>query len=85
MTVTLVFLARLRESFGIAGEQVALPAGVATVAALRTWLAARGGVWATEMAPGRSVRIAVNHDLVASDTALRDGDEVAFFPPVTGG
>ena len=85
MTVTLVFLARLRESFGIAGEQVALPAGVATVAALRTWLAARGGVWATEMAPGRSVRIAINHDLVASDTALRDGDEVAFFPPVTGG
>jgi len=85
VTVTLVFLARLRESFGIAGEQVALPAGVATVAALRTWLAARGGVWATEMAPGRSVRIAINHDLVASDTALRDGDEVAFFPPVTGG
>ena len=85
MTVTLVFLARLREAFGIAGEQVALPAGVATVAALRTWLAARGGVWATELAPGRSVRIAVNHDLVASDTTLRDGDEVAFFPPVTGG
>ena len=85
MTVTLVFLARLREAFGIAGEQVALPAGVATVAALRTWLAARGGVWATELAPGRSVRIAVNHDLVASDAALRDGDEVAFFPPVTGG
>jgi len=85
VTVTLVFLARLREAFGIAGEQVALPAGVATVAALRTWLAARGGVWATELAPGRSVRIAVNHDLVASDTALRDGDEVAFFPPVTGG
>jgi len=85
VTVTLVFLARLREAFGIAGEQVALPAGVATVAALRTWLAARGGVWATELAPGRSVRIAVNHDLVASDAALRDGDEVAFFPPVTGG
>ena len=85
MTVTLVFLARLREAFGIAGEQVALPAGVATVRALRTWLAARGGVWATELAPGRSVRIAVNHDIVAADTALRDGDEVAFFPPVTGG
>jgi molybdopterin synthase sulfur carrier subunit len=83
--VTLVFLARLREALGVPGEKVALPAGVATVAALRSWLAGRGGAWAVELAPGRAVRIAVNHDLAAPDAAIREGDEVAFFPPVTGG
>ncbi len=41
--------------------------------------------WAAELAPGRAVRIAVNHDLAAPDTPIRPGDEVALFPPVTGG
>ena len=85
MTITLVFLARLREAFGVPAETVELPVEVATVAALRSWLAGRGGPWSTELAPGRAVRIAVNHDLAGVDTAIREGDEVAFFPPVTGG
>jgi len=84
-TLTLVYLARLREAFGIAGERVELPAGVTSVGSLRAWLAARGGSWATELAPGRAVRIAVNHDLARPDTPVRAGDEVALFPPVTGG
>ena len=46
---------------------------------------ARGGVWATELAPGRAVRIAVNHDIAQPDTPVRPGDEVALLPPVTGG
>ena len=57
----------------------------ATVAALRDWLAARGGAWATELAPPRAVRFAVNHELAQPDTIVRPGDEVALFPPVTGG
>ena len=61
------------------------PHEVNTVGALRAWLAGRGGAWATELAPGRAVRIAVNHDLASSDTPIRPGDEVALFPPVTGG
>ena len=84
-TITLVYLARLREVFGTSTERLTPPAGVHTVAALRTWLAARGGAWATELAPGRAVRIAVNHDLAAADTPIEAGDEVALFPPVTGG
>ena len=56
-----------------------------TVAALRTWLATRGGAFAAELAPGRAVRIAVNHDLAGPDTPVRPGDEIALFPPVTGG
>ena len=84
-TLTLVYLARLREAFGTASERIEAPPGVTTVAGLRAWLAARGGAWATELAPGRAVRIAVNHDLAQPDTPLSPGDEVALFPPVTGG
>jgi molybdopterin synthase sulfur carrier subunit len=84
-TLSLVYLARLREAFGAASERLEVPPGVTTVGALRDWLAARGGVWATELAPGRAVRIAVNHDLADADTPIRPGDEVALFPPVTGG
>ena len=84
-TVSLVYLARLREAFGKSSERAEVPTGVTSVAALRTWLAARGGVWATELAPGRAVRIAVNHTLAQPDTTVRPGDEVAIFPPVTGG
>ncbi len=84
-TLNLVYLARLREAFGMASERIQPPAGIDTVAALRAWLAARGGTWAAELAPGRAVRIAVNHDVAEPDTPVRAGDEVALFPPVTGG
>jgi molybdopterin synthase sulfur carrier subunit len=84
-TLTLVYLARLRDAFGAAGEHVPLPAEVTNAAQLRVWLAARGGAWATELAPGRAVRIAVNHDIARPDTPVRPGDEVALLPPVTGG
>jgi molybdopterin synthase sulfur carrier subunit len=83
--LTLVYLARLREAFGMSTERIDPPEGVATVGALRAWLAGRGGVWATELAPGRAVRVAVNHVLAAPDREIRAGDEVALFPPVTGG
>jgi molybdopterin synthase sulfur carrier subunit len=84
-TVSLVYLARLREAFGASSEHVEAPPEVNTVGALRTWLAGRGGAWAAELAPGRAVRIAVNHDLASAETPVRPGDEVALFPPVTGG
>src|SRR5262245_17410364 len=84
-SLTLVYLARLREAFGTTSERVAPPSDVATVGALRTWLAERGGVWAVELAPGRAVRVAVSHVLATSDQKISAGDEVALFPPVTGG
>ena len=84
-TIMLVYLARLREAFGAASERIEPPPGMTTVGTLRAWLAARGGAWATELAPGRAVRIAVNHDLADATTPIRPGDEVALFPPVTGG
>jgi len=84
-TVQLLYFARLRESLGTERERVVLPDGVATAGELRTWLASRGGAWAAELDPKRQVRIAVNHDLADDAQALAEGDEVALFPPVTGG
>jgi molybdopterin synthase sulfur carrier subunit len=84
-SITVVYLARLREAFGIASERMAATSPAITADALRATLAARGGVWAAELAPGRAVRIAVNHALAGPDTPICDGDEVALFPPVTGG
>jgi sulfur-carrier protein len=83
--VELVYLARLRDRLGMAGERVALPGDVADVGALLAWLRCRGGAWSSELAPGRAVRVAVNHDVAQADTPVRTGDEVALFPPVTGG
>ncbi len=83
--ITLLYFARLREAFGMASEQLALPAGAATLESVRATLAARGGVWAQELAAGRAFRAAVNQAIARADTPVKDGDEVAFFPPVTGG
>jgi molybdopterin synthase sulfur carrier subunit len=83
--VRLVYLARLREAFASPGEALDLPAGVADVADLLALLRARGGAWQAELAPGRAVRVAVNHDVATLHTPLAGGDEIALFPPVTGG
>lgn len=84
MSVTVLYFASLREAVGRSAETLALPDGIATVAALRAHLAARGEVWQALAAGGR-VRAAVNQRMVEADAALAAGDEVAFFPPVTGG
>lgn len=83
--VKLLYFARLREVLEMSSEQVDLPAGAATVEGLTQWLRGRGGVWAEALAPEKTVRVAVNQDMADAGTAVADGDEVAFFPPVTGG
>ena len=83
MRVQVLYFAGLREALGLAGETVEAPAGVATVGQLRDWLAASGGRAALTTA--RNLRCALNQEMTNTETALADGDEVAFFPPVTGG
>ena len=85
MTIQLVFLARLRERFGVSREVFPLGAGVNTVSDLLAALRLRGGAFADELAEGRVFRVAVNQDVVALDHPVKAGDEVAIFPPVTGG
>lgn len=84
-TIEVLYFARLREVFGRERERVELPVNVKDVAGLTAWLRSRGEVWERELAPAKPVRIAVNQDMAAADTPVVNGDEVAFFPPVTGG
>lgn len=84
-TIEVRYFARLREVFGREREEVELPGTVQDVAGLTAWLRSRGEAWERELAPGKPVRIAVNQDMAAVDTPVVNGDEVAFFPPVTGG
>ena len=83
--VKILYFAGVREATGAAKEDIALPAGVRDVAGLRALLCSRGGGWADALAESTRVRAAVNQEMAANDTAVVDGDEVAFFPPVTGG
>jgi len=83
--VKVLYFAALREQLGTAGEEIELPAGVGTVAALRAHLRGRGGAWQAALADGKLVRMAVNQDMAKLSAAIKAGDEVAFFPPVTGG
>ena len=83
--LNILYLARLREDLGVSSETLVLPETVGTVGDLRAHLAARGGAWAAFLAANKSVRIAVNQDMAVASTPLGSEDEVAFFPPVTGG
>jgi len=83
--IKILYFAGLREATGTGAEELMLPADVRDIAGLRAWLRGRGGAWAEALAESRRVRAAVNQDMAASDTVVADGDEVAFFPPVTGG
>jgi molybdopterin synthase sulfur carrier subunit len=83
--VTVLYFARLREALGTGSEQIALPATVRDLEGLRALLVGRGGAWERELAPGKPVRAAVNQAMAMGDVPVADGDEVAFFPPVTGG
>jgi len=83
MKVSVKYFASIRETLGMSSEMVVTEA--LTLAALRDELIALGGVHAEGLARGRVVRMAVNQVMSDESTALFEGAEVAFFPPVTGG
>lgn len=81
----ILYFAGLREATGSGSEELVLPASVKNVEGVLALLCARGGAWAEALAASKRVRAAVNQDMAAGETPVKDGDEVAFFPPVTGG
>lgn len=83
MKITVRYFASIREAAGEASEALDTQAG--TIAELRAELLGRGGAMAEALAPGRPVRTALNQELAHEHAGLTEGDEVAFFPPVTGG
>jgi len=85
MNIRLLYFARLREVLGRDRETLALDGAAPTLADMLAVLRGRGGAWAEELAENRNFRLAVNQDIAGPEAMLRDGDEVAIFPPVTGG
>ena len=83
--MTLLYFAWVREQIGRDAEEVALPSDVRTVAALLDWLRSRGDGYARALDDLSVIRVAVNQEFAAPDHAVGDGDEIALFPPVTGG
>ena len=80
-----LYFAWLRERLGLGEEDVALPDGVTTVASLLDWQRARSPAHAAAFAAGGRIRCAVNQEFADPAHPVAAGDEVAFFPPVTGG
>lgn len=80
-----LYFAWLRERLGRAEEEVTPPATIGTVGELMAWLAQRGAAGANAFAGPGVIRAAVNQEFAGPETRLSEGDEVAFFPPMTGG
>lgn len=85
MNINILYFARIKESVNYSSENIDLPDEVATVTALKNYLALRGENWANLFNGKQVVRAAINHALVDDLAEIKAGDEVAFFPPVTGG
>ena len=83
MKVQLRYFASVREAIGRAAE--ARDTGASSLAALRDELVALGAPYDVALAPGKAVRMALDQEMAEGDEPLREGCEVAFFPPVTGG
>jgi molybdopterin synthase sulfur carrier subunit len=82
--IQLRYFASLRETLGIGDEQIELPENVSDLPALTQWLQQRGESWQNALADQR-LHVAVNQQIVSADSRVTDGDEIAWFPPVTGG
>ena len=80
-----LYFAWVRERMGIGEEELSPPPEVATVAALLDWLEQRGPRHKNALADRRTIRVAVNQRFADSQHPVAPGDEIAFFPPVTGG
>ena len=85
MNIKVLYFARIKEAVNYSTEDIDLPVGVSTVMALKNYLALRGDIWANLFNGKQVVRAAINHTLVDDLSIINAGDEVAFFPPVTGG
>jgi molybdopterin synthase sulfur carrier subunit len=85
MNIKILYFARIKEAVNYSTEDIDLPKDVLTVTALKNHLSKRGENWANLFNGNQVVRAAINHTLVDDLAKIQAGDEVAFFPPVTGG
>lgn len=85
MSVRLRYFAWVRERVGKPEEVVEAPPGIQTVAELMAWLASRSEEYAHAFESPHVIRAAIDHRHVRADAAIEGAEEIAFFPPMTGG
>ncbi|ACI49851.1 molybdopterin converting factor, subunit 1 [Gluconacetobacter diazotrophicus PA1 5] len=84
--VTILYFAWLRDRLGRSGESIALPEGGCSVGELMQRLSVRDAAYGQVFGPdGGPIRCAVNQEFASHADHVGPGDELAFFPPVTGG
>jgi molybdopterin synthase sulfur carrier subunit len=83
--IKVLYFARLREQLDTAGEEIPIDAGLKTVGDIAALLRQRGGIWSDVLGESESIMAALNQEMTRLNAPVKDGDEVAFFPPVTGG
>ncbi len=83
--MNLLYFAWLRSKTGVGAEEIQPPVPVSTVGELVTWLKSRTPGFADAFSDMSLVRVAVNQNYVGLDHPVSPQDEIAFFPPVTGG
>ena len=83
--VNLLYFASLREALDTDREQLELGEDIRTIEQLKAVLIQRGGSWATAFTSDLGLLVSVNQQMADEQTPIQDGDEIAFFPPVTGG
>jgi molybdopterin synthase sulfur carrier subunit len=83
--IRILYFAWLRERIGHAETHIELPENVTDIGGLIAWLSARDAGHAAAFAQPRLVRAAVNQEFAGLETPIAAGNEIAFFPPVTGG
>lgn len=84
-SIQVLYFANLREQLGKDCEVLDVPDTVTNLQSLREWMAGRGDNWAEKFGDKQKLMASVNHEMAKPETLLNDGDEIAFFPPVTGG
>jgi molybdopterin synthase sulfur carrier subunit len=82
--ITLRYFASLRETLGVGNEQIELPEDITDLSGLVRWLQNRDDTWMQALANKR-LHVAINQQIVTTNATVRDNDEIAWFPPVTGG
>jgi len=80
-----LYFAWVKQRVGLGEEEIAPPASVQDVAGLIAWLSERSPGHAAAFAQAKQIRAAVNQEFAGPEAPVKAGDEIAFFPPVTGG
>ncbi len=83
--IKVLYFASLRDRIGTTSEDLELPPNAATISDILQILRSRKGAWADTFDNDSLILTAVNQEMAGPDEVVRNGDEIAFFPPVTGG